>query len=143
MNGSRIVSLPSSEATIRGFSGASLIIEDEAARVSDQLYYAIRPMLATSSGRLILMSTPFGKRGHFYEAWENGGDLWERIMIPASACPRISPQFLAEEHEALGDWWFSQEYGCQFVQTTDQVFDYDIVMRAVSTDIKPLFEESF
>ncbi len=29
---------PSSEATIRGFSGAALIIEDEASRVSDDLY---------------------------------------------------------------------------------------------------------
>ena len=68
-NDSRIISLPSSEATIRGFSGADLIIEDEASRVSDDLYYAIRPMLAVSGGRLILMSTPFGKRGHFFNEW--------------------------------------------------------------------------
>jgi len=141
LNGSRIVSLPSSEATIRGFSGASLIIEDEASRVSDELYFAIRPMLATSGGKLILMSTPFGKRGHFYEAWENGGNLWERITIPASVCPRISKEFLTEEKASLGDWWFSQEYGCQFVQTTDQIFDYEVVMRALSSEVKPLFED--
>jgi hypothetical protein len=41
-SGSRVVSLPSSEATVRGFSGASLIIEDEASRVPDELYRAIR-----------------------------------------------------------------------------------------------------
>ena len=75
-NGSRIVSLPGKEATVRGFSGADLIIEDEAARVLDDLYYSIRPMLAVSGGRLILMSTPFGKRGHFFEEWENGGGGW-------------------------------------------------------------------
>src|SRR4051812_42299363 len=51
-NGSRVVSLPGQDATIRGFSGASLIIEDEAARVDDPLYEAIRPMLATSDGDL-------------------------------------------------------------------------------------------
>jgi hypothetical protein len=56
--GGRVVSLPGSEATVRGFSGASLIVEDEAARVPDELYMAVRPMLATSGGRLILMSTP-------------------------------------------------------------------------------------
>lgn len=72
-NGSRIVSLPGSEGTIRGFSGAALIVEDEAARVDDALYYAVRPMLAVSGGRLILMSTPFGKRGHFFETWHDGG----------------------------------------------------------------------
>lgn len=71
-NKSRIISLPSTEATIGGFSGANLIIEDESARVSDDLYRAVRPMLAVSNGRLILMSTPFGKRGHFFEEWENG-----------------------------------------------------------------------
>ena len=64
-NGSRIVSLPGSEENIRGFSSPSLIIEDEASRVSDALYLATKPMLAVSQGRHILMSTPWGKRGHF------------------------------------------------------------------------------
>ena len=138
-NGSRIVSLPGTEATIRGFSGADLIVEDEAARVDDDLYFAIRPMLAVSGGRLVLMSTPHGKRGHFHEAWENGGDEWKRIEIPASKCPRITSAFLEEERRQMGDWWFRQEYGCEFVATTDQVFDYDLVMSALSDEVKPLF----
>ncbi len=41
---------------------------DEAARVSDELYRAVRPMLATSGGRIVLLSTPFGKRGFFFRA---------------------------------------------------------------------------
>ncbi len=138
-NKSRIVSLPGSESTIRGYSGASLIIEDEAARVPDELYYAIRPMLAVSKGRIILMSTPFGKRGHFHSEWTDGGDSLERIRIPASDCPRISAAFLEQEKRALGDWWYKQEYECEFVQTTDSVFNYDLVMSAMSDDIKPLF----
>ncbi len=36
-NGSRIVGLPGKEANIRGFSAVSLLIIDEAARVSDEL----------------------------------------------------------------------------------------------------------
>src|SRR5919199_1956184 len=36
--GSRIISLPSSEATVRGFSGVRLLVIDEAARVEDTLY---------------------------------------------------------------------------------------------------------
>src|SRR5215210_542190 len=66
-NGSRIVTLPGKEATIRGFSAPDLVIEDEASRVSDELHQAIRPMLAVSQGRLVLLSSPFGRRGHFYE----------------------------------------------------------------------------
>ncbi len=141
-NGARVVSLPSSEATIRGFSGASLIVEDEASRVSDDLYRAVRPMLAVSGGRLILMSTPFGKRGHFHEEWTNGGDGWERVTVTAPQCPRISPAFLAEERASLGDWWYRQEYMCEFVETAGQVFSYDLVMSAITTSVKPLFEVS-
>ncbi|MFC1944688.1 terminase large subunit domain-containing protein [Chloroflexota bacterium] len=138
-NNSRIVSLPSTESTIRGFSGASLIIEDEAARVPDELYIAIRPMLAVSAGRLILMSTPFGKRGHFFKEFSEGGSDWERIKITATECPRISEEFLLEEKTSLGDWWFRQEYMCEFVETVDQVFTYDSVMNAITDEVKPLF----
>src|SRR5918999_1021098 len=68
-NGSRIVTLPGTEKTIRGFSGASLLLVDEAARVANDLYASIRPMLAVSGGRLLAMSSPFGTRGWFYDAW--------------------------------------------------------------------------
>jgi len=138
-NGSRIVSLPGSEATVRGFSAAALVIEDEASRVPDDLYRAVRPMLAVSGGRLILMSTPFGKRGHFFQEWTEGGPQWERIQIRATDCPRISAEFLDEERESLGDWWFRQEYFCEFVETVDQVFSYEQVISAVTSDVKPLF----
>src|SRR5439155_6384357 len=66
-NGSRIVGLPGMEDTVRGFSAVSLMLIDEASRVSDDLYKAVRPMLAVGDGDLWLMSTPNGKRGFFYE----------------------------------------------------------------------------
>jgi len=138
--GGRVLSLPGSEATIRGFSGATLIVEDEASRVDDALYFSIRPMLATKRGRLVLMSTPFGKRGHFWNEW-NTGTTWNRVEVPATAVPRISAEFLAEERSSLGDWWFSQEYLCEFRESTDAVFSHDAVMGALSDDVLPLFGE--
>ena len=99
-NGSRIVTLPGSDKTIRGFSGVSLLILDEASRVADELYFAVRPMLAVSGGSLMMLTTPHGKRGVFYEEW-TGGRGWERYEVPASECPRITPGFLEEEREAL------------------------------------------
>lgn len=140
--GARIVSLPGSEATIRGFSAPTLVIEDEAARVPDDLYRAVRPMLATSGGRLILMSTPFGKRGHFFEEWEQG-EGWERIAIQADDCPRIAPEFLAEEKRSLGNLWYRQEYSCEFLATSDQVFDYDAVQACITPAVTPLFGELY
>ena len=70
MNGSRIISLPAHPDTVVGYSAPTLVIIDEAARVLDALYYVVRPMLAMSHGRLIALSTPWGKRGWFYEAWQ-------------------------------------------------------------------------
>jgi hypothetical protein len=95
-NDSRIITLPGSEKTIRGFSGAALLLVDEASRVDDALYFAIRPMLAVSGGSLMMLSTPYGKRGVFYEEW-TGGEGWERYEVSASLCPRISEEFLEEE----------------------------------------------
>ena len=141
LNRSRIVSLPGKDATVRGYSAPSLVIEDEAARVDDLLFQAVRPMLAVSGGRMILMSTPFGQRGHFHDVWEHGGNEWDRVEIPATDCPRISAEFLETERAAIGDWWFRQEYLCEFVATTDQVFSYDLVMNALKNDVTPLFAE--
>ncbi len=138
-NRSRIISLPSSEATIRGFSGASLIIGDEAARITDDLYYAVRPMLAVSGGKLILMSTPFGKRGFFFQEWTEGGQAWERIKITCYDCPRIAADFIAEERASMPDMFFKAEYEGEFTEAIDSVFSYNLVMSAISEEVKPLF----
>ncbi len=136
--GGRVVSLPGSEQTIRGFSGASLIVLDEAARVEDQLYYAVRPMLATSNGRLVGMSTPFGKRGWYWHEWSEG-TTWRKVQIPALEVPRISPSFLEEERQSMGDFMFKQEYLCEFVASSDSYFDYDSIQAALVDDLEPLF----
>ena len=138
-NGSRVVSLPGTAETVRGFSAPRLVIEDEAAFVEDGLYGAVRPMLAVSSGRLILMSTPHGKRGHFHEAWKDGGPEWLKIEVKALDCPRISEAFLETERREIGDLWFRQEYGCEFLETIVQVFRYDDIVRALSDEVEPLF----
>jgi len=138
-NGSRVVALPGSESTLRGYSGVALLILDEAARILDDLYYSLRPMLAVSGGRLIAMSTPAGRRGWWFREWAEGGPAFARVEVPATQCPRISPQFLAEEEKALGARWYRQEYLCQFSETSEQIFAYDMLMRAVTSDVTPLF----
>src|ERR687890_361181 len=107
----RIITLPRSEKNVRGFSGAALLVVDEAARVEDSLYYAVRPMLAVSGGSLMMLSTPYGKRGVFFEEW-NQGKGWERYEVPARECPRISASFLKEERRALPSRVYRQEYEC-------------------------------
>jgi hypothetical protein len=137
-NHSRIITLPGSEKTIRGFSGTTLLIVDEAARVDDSLYYALRPMLAVSGGTLMMLSTPYGKRGIFYEEWTSGHG-WERFCITAEECPRISPEFLEQERRSLPAWVYRQEYECSFEETQDAVFSAEDVQAALDETVRPLF----
>ncbi len=135
--GSRIISLPGDASTIRGFSAPALVIEDEAAWVSDELYLSVRPMLAVSGGRLMLLSTPNGRRGHFYESW-HAPTGWERYTVKATDVPRITPEFLENERAILGTWWFAQEYMCEFLDADDQLFSSEAIEAAVSPELTPL-----
>ena len=137
-NGSRIVSLPGTESTVRGYAGVRLLVIDEAARVADELYYSIRPMIAVSQGRILALSSPFGKRGWFYKEYAYG-EGWQRVKIIAEQCPCISESFLAEERRTLPPLWFQSEYMCEFVDTIDQVFGSAFVYGAISPEVQPLF----
>ena len=134
-NGSRIVALPgSNEATLRGYT-ARLVVIDEAARVPDSTMAALRPSLAVSGGRILAISTPSGRRGWLFEAWESEED-WLRIRVPAWEIPRIPESWLESEKLALGPL-FDQEYGCQFVQSELQYFSAETVAKIWK---KPGFE---
>jgi Terminase large subunit, T4likevirus-type, N-terminal len=137
-NGSRVIALPGSERTTRGYAGAKLIILDEAARVDDDLLAALRPTMAVVGGSLIMLSTPFGKRGEFYRAWTEG-EGWTRVRVPASQCPRLSKEFLAEERRELGVMRFSEEYELAFLEPDESVFPTAIIDRAFTTDVRPLW----
>jgi hypothetical protein len=137
-NGSRIVSLPGDEGTVRGYSGVRLLVIDEAARVPDSLYYAVRPMLAVSRGRLVALSSAYAKTGWFYSSWESA-ERWERVKIPAGECPRISPEFLEEERAALGPRWFAMEYCCEWGEMVDALFSEADIAAAMDDGTPPLF----
>jgi hypothetical protein len=111
-NSSRILCMPGVESTVRCYS-PNLIIIDEAARVPDDLYRAVRPMLAVSLGRLVALSTPFGQRGWFFNEWQGTGP-WHKVKVTWKECPRITAEFIAEEERAMGRSWVAQEYECSF-----------------------------
>jgi hypothetical protein len=142
-NGSRIVSLPGTEATVRGYSNVGLLVVDEAAICEDSLFFSIKPMLAVSAGRIILLSTPRGKRGFFHDVWTEGGADWNRTRITANQCPRIAPEWLESERQAMPDFWFRQEFECEFVENSDSVFSFDEVQSTLSDTLEPFIFEDF
>lgn len=138
-NGSRVIALPGTEKTVRGYAAADLVVLDESARVADELLAAVRPMMATkSNGRLIALTTPAGKRGWFYDAWTKGED-WNRVKVAASDCPRISKEFLAEELRELGPTRFSEEYELVFRDDDEAVFPVAVIERAFTAEVQPLW----
>lgn len=195
VNGSRIVSLPGKEATVRSFSAVGLLIVDEAARVADALYYSVRPMLAVTKivkgagGRLAALSSPFGRAGWYHDAWASKvlpqeptgalagfgecdlcrfeeirwwfqerrlckfcirseaqwealqavDDEWSRYRVMGEECRRIPREFLDLEREAVGPYWYRQEYCCQFLDTVDSYFDSVALDRALEWDGEKMF----
>jgi terminase large subunit-like protein len=138
-NGSRIVALPGSERTLRGYSAAKLIVIDEAAAVPDELITATRPMLGTVDGSLVALSTPRGARGWFHSAWVGDAGQWSRTMVRAVECPRLSAEFLTEELRSLGPTAFRQEYECEFSIDAESIFSAAMIARAFSHDLRAVW----
>jgi hypothetical protein len=135
-NGSRIISLPGSQKTVRGFTAPDLIIIDEAAQAEDELFGALFPMLSNSpDGRLICASTPWGQRGFFYKLWTEG-EGWLKIKVVASENPRVAPRVLEEARRSPnGMLWFRQEYEGEFLGDDSHFFTEEMISKALHPDV--------
>jgi hypothetical protein len=129
--------LPGEEKGVRGYANVALLILDEAARVPDGFYFAVRPMLAVSGGRLVCLSSAYARQGFFYESWTSGGPEWERVKVRAEQCSRIPPAFLEQERRVLGPRIYAREYEGEFCATDDAVFDFDSVAAALTSSGPP------
>lgn len=142
-NGSWIGAVPGKSETIRGISALDLLAVDEAAFVPDELIMSVRPMLAVKKGRLFALSSPFGKRGWFYDAWMSCEEAqkrgepepWRRFSVTADQCPRIDREWLANERRSMGDYWFLQEFYCRFLDATTQLFGTEHIEAALQEDV--------
>lgn len=134
-NGSRIVALPGSQKTIRGYSAASLVIVDEAAFAEPSLFSALVPMLSISNGDLVLLSTPNGKIGFFWDVWDKGGQEWEKHEVPWWSCPRHDKSRLMALKNVIGQYRFGVEFECQFYDPEDAVFSYEDFEAAMGFDV--------
>ena len=136
-NGSMIISVPNSISTIRGYA-ANLIIVDEAAHFPDDkiFYEAIKPMLIRTHGKLVLLSTPLGKRGFFYKSFEKWRDKskCKSFHYPAITsdgkpiCPDMSLADLEREKEAMDEITYRQEYEAEFVDESNAYFPYELIL---------------
>lgn len=131
VGGGRVEALPDSPDKIRGIDAVDLLIIDEASRARDELFGALVRTIVVSDGRIILLSTPNGRRGFFWDEWRGRGRTgWTRRRIDWRQCPRITPEHVAQERRRGGEWWVAQEYldcspGEEFVASERGYFDMD------------------
>jgi hypothetical protein len=135
-NKSRVISLPASELTIRGYS-PDLVVIDEACFTNDNLINTILPMLAARpKAQLLALSTPNGRRGWFFEAWENN-DSYEKVLIPWQKCSRLNEDIISLHRQTAGELLFRQEYECEFLDVEQIVlFPSHLIERSMRTDMK-------
>jgi hypothetical protein len=133
-NGSEIRALPGTGDSIRGYSAPDLIVCDEAARLDPSVMPAVYPMLIGGKGRLILLSTPHGKVGAFYDAWISSDPSWHRINARAADSPRVSLEELERQKAELGERQFSAEFENEFLEDADAVFTEDAIQRLLEVD---------
>lgn len=139
-NGSRIIGLPGEADNVRGIARVRLVLIDEGARVSDEIYAAVRPMLAVHPrGQLIGLTTGAAKRGWFYGGWTDPESDFEKIRVTPDMCPRITPEFLASERKALGETVFRTEYGLEFLDDQEAAFPNEIIDGIFDKELRPLW----
>ncbi|MGQ9455075.1 MAG: terminase large subunit domain-containing protein [Armatimonadota bacterium] len=124
---------------LRGHT-AHRVIVDEAAYVRDRVIEeVIAPMLADTAGRLVMISTPFGKN-HFYRAFVrgqtdttkgNGESRVSSFQFPSWLNPHISRRYIEAQRSELTPRQFAVEYEAQFLDDQASVFAWDDIQSAI------------
>lgn len=122
-NGSQIISIPAMQPDAgRGFS-PHLVLLDEAAFAPEGLFTAIFPSVAATQGAIHMISSPNGRQGRFFEAFEGEAKAvyWTR-KITWRDCPRMTEEQMEMEKLNLGPVMFRQEFLSEFIQPLGAFF---------------------
>ena len=132
-NGARIIVISASESTSRGYR-ATLILADEAARIEDEIFTSLIPSLV-ANGQIVLVTTPNGARGFFYEVFTEGRAF--TITAKSTDLPRMKA--ICDRDQALmSESQFRAEHLCSFQGSADNAFfSFGLIQDAFANDIKP------
>ena len=139
-NGSKIYSLPAGRTGyfIRGFT-IDLLIADEAAYIPETVWNSVIPMIAVSKkargmGYIILLSTPFGKGGYFYDSFTD--EDFKHIHKSSEDCIRIPKDFLKKEKGRMTKEEYNQEYKGEFTEDWHQFFPTVLIKKCMEKFIE-------
>lgn len=127
-NASRLICVPSTGATIRGYT-VSLLLVDEAAFCDDDSLIAVLPMV-TDDGRTVFASTPAGRQGMFAGLFLEPKPEVERIVVKGTDIPRLASR--AERlRTALPPTKFRQEVEVELLSDGESYFDLAAIEQAI------------
>lgn len=129
-NGSRIISLPASPSTGRGFAASHVYLDEFAFCEYDALIYESIIGTVSTGGDLTVLSTPNGRANMFFRLWSGleGGE-WSRHSVHWSDCPRYDAAWAERTRAGMTRQSFAQEYDLDFIASGDAVFDADDLAR--------------
>jgi len=128
-NGSRLICVPSTGATIRGYT-VSLLLVDEAAFCDDESLIAVLPMVM-DGGRTVFASTPAGRLGMFASLFLDPKPSVERIIVRGTDIPRLANR-VERLRLALPPTKFRQEVEVEMLGGGENYFDIAAIEKAVS-----------
>jgi len=130
-NGSQIIALPCGPdgASLRGYTADLAILDEAAFMPEDVIASVIFPMLATTNGAAVMLSTPWGRDHIFYRSFKNP-NYWSQ-HVRGEECPRISKEFLDEQRRDIGDLRYRMEYEAEFVEDENSFFKQDLIRECV------------
>ncbi len=128
-NGSTMIALPCSEHLLRGYT-ANLAICDEASFIPESiLTEIIYPMISTTKGTTILLSTPWDKNHFFYKAFLN--PQYSTHKIASAENPLIPEEFLAEMKQSMTQDAYMREYQAEFTEAASSYFQQELIRKCI------------
>ena len=130
-NGSKIIAQPAGRTGygLRGYTINKLVV-DEAHYVPEEVFTAIRPMMATIRGASMdVLSTPRGNIGFFYDTFMTEGikESFTTYHVKSEDCPRITAEFLMLEKKRMTKLQYLQEYEALFLDSLQQFFPMSLI----------------
>lgn len=121
--GSYSVANSNNEETMRGGHFSAVIVDEYARMSSHTVKAGIFPMVRRSKGPLICITTPFGRYGPAWEAF-NDDKNWEVVKVSALEASWITKESLEAEVDAFGDdvSLAMQELYAEFISDETAVF---------------------
>ena len=130
---------------VRGFTGDILVI-DEASRMGEDIFTSSKPTLLITGGKIWMCSTPFGKKGYFYECYLNKHNRFKVIKVNSEEVVQnrkiseswseeqreASLQLLKEEKEEMSELQYGQEFLGLFLDDLQQFFPDKLIRRCMT-----------